>query len=142
MDRCGNPRPYFLPHFLGAKAQTFDFLVGVIDPGQMPGFFFVQVRTTANGYTRKGRNLRVKVSREEMERLGRYPAPAYVVGIDEPSMPVRGYMVSANDPTQGGLTSLSTRYPLNPTNLALLWNEVKGFWAGQTKALTHSVFAI
>ena len=34
LDFCGNPEPYFDPHFLGEKCPTYDFLVELL--GRVP----------------------------------------------------------------------------------------------------------
>src|SRR5258708_24753697 len=83
---CGRPRPSFRPYFLGEKAETIDFLVELIDAGDRTPFFFVQVRTTQKGYTRKApRRLKVGMSASEVELFALKPAPTYLVGIDEPA---------------------------------------------------------
>lgn len=56
-----------------------------------------------------------------------YPAPTYIVGIDEPQE--KGYIVSANSENLESISSLSTKFPLNPENLKLLWDEVNNFWS-------------
>lgn len=38
--------PYFWPHYLGEKCETFDFLVELVDAGEKTPFFFVQVKGT------------------------------------------------------------------------------------------------
>jgi hypothetical protein len=46
LTRCCRPDsdlPYFWPHFLGEKCETFDFLVELIDAGEKTPFFFVQI---------------------------------------------------------------------------------------------------
>jgi hypothetical protein len=56
--------PYFWPHYLGEKAQTFDFLVELVDAGEKTPFFFVQVKTTRKELTKSQTppRLRVEVS--------------------------------------------------------------------------------
>jgi len=79
------------------------------------------------GYTRRERRLHVRVSGEELQRLARYHAPTYIVGIDEPTE--RGYIVSANGERTRGWASMTTAYPLEGEVLARLRDEVEEYWA-------------
>src|SRR5215471_9738608 len=85
MNFCGRDLPYFRPRFLGEKAQSFDYLVELVDAAKGAPFFFVQVKTTRKGYT-KGRLRRLKVgmSGTDVRRFCLLPAPTYLVAIDEP----------------------------------------------------------
>src|SRR4051794_21254682 len=75
---------WFDPLFLGDKAETRDFIVHLIGPSTVAAAFHVQVKSPQQGYTGTGakRRLNVKVSKEDVDRLKRSSAPAYVVGID------------------------------------------------------------
>jgi hypothetical protein len=85
MNFCGRPLPYFRPYFLGDKAQTFDYLVELVDAGDRTPFFFAQVKTTRKGYTKKHpRRLKVGMPGSDVKRFSLMPAPTYLVGIDEP----------------------------------------------------------
>jgi hypothetical protein len=137
---CGRKRPYFRPHFLGEKFETLDYLVELVDAAPGTPYFFVQVRTTTLGYTSRAGNRRLKarVSRADMRRLVLYPAPTYVVGIDERQEV--GYIISANDPKQAAPRSIPTTFPLTCGNLELLWLEVRAYWAGRDMSLSNSKF--
>src|SRR5947209_12590410 len=92
----GRNEAYFRPRFLGDKFPTFDYLVELV--GSEAYFFFVQVKSTRQGY-RKGsgtRRLRVNVDRVDVHRMVVSPVPGYVVGIDEPQEV--GYLLSMNEP--------------------------------------------
>jgi hypothetical protein len=52
--REGSDLPYFWPHFLGEKCETFDFLVELVE-----------------------------ISEKDVRRMVAYPAPTYVVGVHE-----------------------------------------------------------
>src|SRR5262245_34049516 len=84
-DFCGRSQPLFRPRFLGEKAQTLDYLVELVGAGERTPFFFVQVKTTREGYTKRSRPPRLKVGvlRHDVGRLSLHLAPTYVVGIDE-----------------------------------------------------------
>src|SRR5947209_14232604 len=93
MDFCGRNRPYFRAHFLGAKFATLDYLVELLGAGARALYFFVQVKTTRLGCTKRNPpRLKVKVTRTDVPRMALYPAPTYVIGIDEP--PALAYIVS------------------------------------------------
>src|SRR4051812_32205474 len=83
MNFCGRNLPYFRPRFLGEKAQAFDYLVELVDATRGAPFFFVQVKTTRKGYT-KGQRLKVGMTAADVRRFSLFPAPTYLVGIDEP----------------------------------------------------------
>jgi hypothetical protein len=139
---CGRRGPFFRPYFLGDKFATIDYLVELVDAGPGTPFFFVQVKTTTQGYTRPkaGRKrLRVQVVPDDMQRLVLYPAPTYVVGIDERDE--IGYIVSANHDGPVRIASLPTTFPLDCHNMARLWDEVKQFWEQRDMRLLQSVFS-
>ncbi len=140
-DFCGRDRPYFRPRFLGEKSQTHDYLVELIDAGKSQPFFFIQVKTTKQGYTKKTSlpRLKVKVSKEGIRRMALYPAPTYLVGIDE--MNESAFIVAVHGKMNKALSSLPTKYPLDSSNLKLLWNEVKDFWNSRDMTQTTSAFS-
>lgn len=124
------------PRFLGEKKRAIDFYVELFHEESLIPFFFVQVKSTAEGYTLKEHRLKVQVTATDMERLAAYPAPTYIIGIDEPGE--QGYIVSANGECKTGLSSLCTDYPLNPDTLALLWDEVATYWTNPIDPLFQS----
>lgn len=121
--------PLFKPGFLGDKWEYLDYFVELEDTGLTPAYFFVQVRTTRQGYTRRDGRLRVGVSEEHLRRLAAYPAPTYVVGIDEVLR--TGYLLAASTGNIRGLPSLTVAYPINEEIREALWNEVRDFWSQQ-----------
>jgi hypothetical protein len=134
----GRSEPYFRPCFLGDGFPTFDYLVELV--GSKTYFFFVQVKSTRQGY-RAGsgqRRLRVNVDREDVQRMVASPIPAYVVGIDEPQGV--GYLLSVNEPRRAGLGGLPARHQLDCGNLQRLWQEVQDFWASRNMVLAGSYF--
>ncbi len=138
-DFCGGKRPFFRPRFLGEKAETVDFLVELVDAGPTTPFFFVQVKTTRLGYTRRTpRRLRIDVAPEDVGRLGRRLAPVYLVGIDE--VQEAGYILAILTGSRFRLSSFPTVFPLDCINLPRLYDEVKQCWEGRTMALSQSVF--
>ncbi len=126
------------PRFLGEKKRTIDFHVELFHDESLIPFFFVQVKSTSEGYTVKEHRLKIQVTVTDMKRLAAYPAPTYIVGIDESGE--QGYIVSANGECKTGFSSLCTNYSLNPDVLALLWDEVAAYWISPTYPVFHSVF--
>src|SRR5688500_5375116 len=61
--------PYFWPHYLGEKCETFDFLVELVDAGEKTPYFFVQVKSTRLEYTRRQTRLQVAVSEKDVRRM-------------------------------------------------------------------------
>ncbi len=118
--------PIFKPQFLGDKWQNVDFIVELVGAGASIPYFFVQVKTTREGYTKKLNRLKVKIPQGKIQGLAFYPAPTYIVGIDE--IQETGYIVSANGEKLGSLSSLSTKFIINQQNREYLWNEVNNFW--------------
>ena len=136
-ELCGRSKPFFRPRFLGAKHPIFDFIVELVD--QPEYFFFLQVKTTTQGLTKKKpRRLRVKVSQAHVDRMVAAPAPAYVVGIDVNSK--IGYLLSVNE-KRDHVSSLITEFRLDCTNLGVLASEVHTFWSSKNMILSGSKFA-
>jgi hypothetical protein len=131
-------RRLFRPQFLGDKWPLVDYIVELENAGDIRPFFFVQVKTTREGYTRREKRLKVKVTDERVSGLTAYPAPTYIVGIDE--VHETGYIVSANGENLSALSSLSIRCPLDEQNREALWMEVKTYWEAQGTSQLLSAF--
>lgn len=133
----GRTDPFFRPRFLGDKYPAIDLFVELVGaPGNQAPFFFAQVKATRQGYTTSGR-LKVPVSRAGMNELVRYPAPTYVIGVDEPTE--TAFVVAAVVGGAAQYRSLPTDYPLaDPGTLQLLFDEVLAFWAVNTVGFATS----
>jgi hypothetical protein len=139
---CGREVPLFRPHFLGEKFPTLDYLVELVNAGPATPFCFVQVKTTTRGYTQPktgARRFRVQISADDMRRLRLYPAPTYIIGIDERTEV--GYISAADQHSPNRLTSLSTQFLVNCENLERLWHEVREYWRQRDMRLPRSVFS-
>jgi hypothetical protein len=123
--------PIFKPQFLGEKWQYVDFIVELVGAGSYIPYFFVQVKTTRQGYSKKDKRLKVKVEKDSIIGIASYLAPTYIAGIDE--IKQEGYLVSANGENLTSLSSLSTNFPINKQNREILWNEVNDFWKPYTQ---------
>jgi hypothetical protein len=134
-----NSGPIFKPQFLGDKWQYIDFIVELVRAEGTVPYFFVQVKTTRQGYTKKLKRLKVKVPQEQVRGLASYPAPTYIVGIDE--ITEKGYVVSANGNYLASLSSISTAFPINRLNREALWKEVNDFWSRYNTTLFDSQFS-
>jgi Domain of unknown function (DUF4365) len=139
--RVASDLPYFIPRHLGEKARTFDFMVELVDTEESPHFFFVQVKTTREDFTKKHDppRLRVKVSEEDVERMVACPVPTYVVGVHEPSE--RAFLIAVHGRMSGTIPSITTAHELTPDILQKLWHEVRDFWQDRGMAQVNSLFA-
>jgi len=120
-----NDLPYFLPHFLGDKCPLFDAFVELVGAGDKTPFFFAQVKATREGYNKKGR-LKVEVKKSDVIGMVQYPAPTYVIGIDE--VQEKAYIVAVHGDMNKKISSLSTAHELNCATLKHLWDEVQDYW--------------
>src|SRR5262249_15613575 len=123
--------PYFWPHYLGEKYETLDFLVELVDAGEKTPFFFVQVKSTRKAYTKTHTppRLRVEVSETDVRRMAAYPAPTYVIGVQESEE--RAFIISVRTGMCEKISSITTAHELNCTTLKQLWDEVRAFWQGR-----------
>lgn len=120
--------PYFWPHYLGDKCQTFDFLVELVETGEKTPFFFVQVKATRKEYTKTqpAPRLRVEVAEKDIRRMVAYPAPTYVVGVHEKEE--RAFIISVHGAMAEAISSITTAHELTCETLQRLWEEVRAFW--------------
>src|ERR1044071_2569731 len=118
----GRDTPIFRPYFLGDKWPLVDFVVELINTGGITPYFFAQVKSTRSGYTKKDKRLKISIHMDDMRKLALYPAPTYIVGIDD--IREEGYIVSANGEWLSHMSSFPTDFPINETNQDGLWEEV------------------
>jgi hypothetical protein len=130
--------PYFWPHYLGEKCETFDYLVELVDAGETTPFFFVQVKGTRKEYTKREIRLDVDVPAKDIIRMVSFPAPTYVVGVHE--MDERAFVISVHGTMNEALSSITTGHELTADTLRRLWEEVQGFWHGRDMTRRESHF--
>lgn len=136
-ELCGREDPYFRPRFLGDKYPTFDYIVEVVD--QPAYYFFVQVKATAQGYTKEPPlRLKVQVVQQDIDRMVACPAPTYVVGVDIQTNDV-GFILAVNEPRQH-VASLTTAFRIDCDTLRHLADEVCAYWSTRNMILTGSRF--
>jgi Domain of unknown function (DUF4365) len=134
--------PLFRAYHLGEKFPTLDFLVELVGlPVEREAYFFVQVKATTRGLTRgHPARLRVGVVQRDIDRMLVYPGPTYIVGVD--CRTERAYIASVNGRAMGRIMGLPVKYPLDATNMRLLWREVDGYWKRRNMILKRSHFTI
>ena len=133
--------PYFVPHFLGEKNRTFDFLVELVDSTQVATlFFFVQVKSTRKEYTKTAKppRLRVEVAGEDVLRMVATPAPTYVVGVHEGEE--RAFVIAAHGMMSQAISPITTAHELTPDTLRKLWEEVREYWRDRDMARVATSF--
>ncbi|WP_435009973.1 DUF4365 domain-containing protein [Tundrisphaera lichenicola] len=125
--RC-NRKFYFHPIFMGEKHPTTDLTVELLDTTGVQSLFYVQVKSTTQGYKGSGsdKKLIVDVSRKDVERLKSYPGPTYLAGID--IIQGRGYLAGISADLTGPLDGLPTHHPIDCRNIRTLWAEVDSYW--------------
>lgn len=135
----GDDVPYFWPHYLGEKCETFDFLVELVDAGDQTPFFFVQVKATRKRYTRHAPpRLPVRVADKDVRRMCAFPAPTYVVGVQEDDE--RAFVISVHGTMNDAIPSISTGHELMGETLKHLFDEVKAFWQARDMTRPTSRF--
>jgi hypothetical protein len=132
--------PYFWPHYLGEKCETFDFLVELVGAGEMTPFFFVQVKATRKGFStaQSPPRLRVEVAEKDIRRMVAFPAPTYVVGVHEGEE--RAFVVSVHGDMAETIPSITTAHELTCDTLRRLRDEVRAFWQGRDMSRSASSF--
>lgn len=132
--------PYFWPHYLGEKCETFDFLVELVDAGEKTPFFFVQVKSTRKDFTkaRVTPRLRVEVAKKDIRRMVAYPAPTYVVGVHESEE--RAFIISVHGAMAEAISSITTAHELTCDTLQRLWEEIRAFWQDRDMSRSASFF--
>src|SRR5262249_49774954 len=123
-----NGRSYFLPHFLGDKCPTFDYLVELVGAGRRQLFFFAQIKATRAGYTTATPppRLKARIKASDVRRMSLSPAPTYVIAVDEPAE--RAFVVCVYGDMADAISSITTAHELNGPTLRRLWDEVREYW--------------
>ena len=136
-----NGKPWFDSTFLGEKAEAKGFLVNLIGPESGDAYFFVQVKATKNGYTGTGpdEKLKVKVTKADIAKLKKVPAPTYVVGID--IVKECGFIIAITAETTGSISGITTRFRINCGVIKALWKEVDTYWRARKMLAATSTFS-
>jgi hypothetical protein len=134
-------KPWFDPTFLGEKTEAKDFLVNLIRPESGDAHFFVQVKATRNGYTGTGpdEKLTVQVTKADIAKLKKVPAPTYVVGID--IVKECGFIIAITNATTGSISGITTRFRINCRVIKALWKEVDAYWKARKMLAATSRFS-
>ena len=138
MQRSRGGVRLFRLQFLGDKYPAVDHFVDLLGgDDELTPFFFVQVKTTTLGYTEQG-TLRVQVSETAMKRLRAYPAPTYIIGVDEPQEAL--FLIAAVHGGPSHFPSLPTTHRIDASLLRDLYDEVVHFWRSYDAKFRSSRF--
>ena len=116
----------FHPTFLGQKQEYVDYFVEIKGNHKSIPYFFVQVKTTTQGYTKDNKFLKVQIPLEKLKQLYKIKAPTYFVGVNNATQ--ESYILSVHKNHRKRISSMSVKYPMNIHNLLLLRDEVVQFW--------------
>lgn len=121
----------FRTTMIGGKWPTIDIYAEIISNNDSLKFCFFQIKTTDLGYTVREHKLRIQVDKDDLNKLSRFNAPTYLIGIDHnEAEPFRSkaYLATIRGKYDNPLPSLPTTFELTEDNLILLKNEVVSFW--------------
>jgi hypothetical protein len=137
---CGG-EPWFDVVYLGEKAEAKDFMVNLIEPTSGDANFYVQVKSTKQGYSGKGasRKLKADVDKEDIEKLKKVPAPTFVVGIE--IIGECGFIVAITQATTGAIWGIPTKHRINCHLIKSLWKEIDDYWNAKKMIATTSKFS-
>jgi hypothetical protein len=132
-------RPLFRATPLVDKYPTVDFIVDALGADDYSlGFFFVQVKGTAEGATSRNR-LQVRVPVDRFNQLVRIPAPTYLIGVDVGTEST--YLVAAHRRRTAPVSSMTTAYRLADEGVIIdLYKEVVAFWKSNRPILQQTRF--
>ena len=141
-DFCGRSRPFFRPRFLGEKAQTLDYFVELVGAGERTAVLLRSGENDPKGVHQEGptSSTQGRTVARDVRRLALYPAPTYLVGIDERQ--AIGYILAILGGMTAPIPSLPVNFVLDAGNLRLLWDEVRQFWRGRDMNMRHSAFSV
>ena len=141
--KCGGRR-WFSEVMLGEKYPTVDFHVDLLSPTAAKAYCFVQVKATDRGFDGAGpdRRLRVRVTKTDVSRLRRVPAPTYVVGIDVTTDRGAAYIMAIDRGTTQAVNGLRTTHRLDSHAIRRLWREVDAYWVARDMLLARSAFSV
>lgn len=116
---------------IGGKWPTIDIYAEISSPNDQKMFCFFQVKSTELGYTSRGHRLRVQTPLDKLNKLSKFNAPTYLIGVDynmvNPPLSA-AYIKTIRGTYTRGIASMETTFRLNTTNLQLLRDEVEAFW--------------
>ena len=121
-------RPLFRPGFLGDKWPAIDYYVELTSVRGQRLYFFAQAKATGARLGPGQTHLPISTRKKDIARLLQIPGPTYVFGIHEPSRRVFVHSVHRGIPARA-ITRIPVVHELTSSNLRLLHDEVRGFWA-------------
>jgi hypothetical protein len=137
-------RRWFYDVIFPEKYPTIDFHVELLQPRSEKAHCYVQVKATEQGLGGDGpdRMLKVRVSRADVKRLRRMPAPTYVVGIDVTKELGEAYIMAIDKSLAGAINGLPARHRFDCRALRKLWLEVDAYWKAKNMLMAQSTFSI
>lgn len=132
----------FRPQFLGAKWAAIDLYVEVVGRHRRRPFFFVQIKSTREGYTVRESKLKVQLSQDSVNSMLRMPAPTYFIGVDDQNLTAKVYIWSVRKNSQRAFPSMPSDHELTYMNLKILRTEVVEFWRTNGTKPTVSAFEL
>src|SRR5262249_22579406 len=119
-----------------------DFIVELVGAKRGAPYLFAQVKATKLGCKTVGgeRRLRVGLKKADALRMKAYPAPTYLVGVDE--VEEKSYILSIDERVKSAVPEMPARHELNNTNLRVLWEEVDAYWRARDMRVKGSAFSL
>jgi len=112
----------------------------LLGAGPGPLYFFAQVKSTKQGYTRGTIDLKVALKASDVQKMVRCPIPTYLIGVDEPTE--KSYILSIHGDLSGRISTMPSTHPLDCGTLRILRDEVVACWKtfGKIAASKTSAF--
>lgn len=136
----GYPRFPFRSQFLGEKAETFDFIVYLLDGDQRStgAYFFLQVKATevASGKA----SCSAPFPAEDVRRAILFKAPSYVAAADFSRAAAEIYIRGLSHDRKRGISSIkrSSNFELDAVKVAV-YDEVSKFHAKNSRKFVSKV---
>lgn len=132
---------------IAGKWPSIDIYAEIKGNNSPKNYCFIQVKSTILGYTVRDKKLKVKVSKDKLNKLANFNGPSYLIGIDyieNNPFKSKAYISAIRGTYTNGLSSMPTDNILDENNLIQLKDEVENFWNGtntfNNKNNTISIF--
>lgn len=122
-------KPRFTTHFLGEKAELFDFVVNLVDEDEavIGPFFMLQVKATRGA--EPGKSIDAKFTAAEVSKALERKVPVYVVAVDAGRRDEEAYFLAVDSSRQAGISNVPRLFNLNcEATLEELYDEVFHFF--------------
>jgi len=147
LSRKTNQGYLFRTVLIAGKWPSIDIYAEIIGNNSPKNYCFIQVKSTIQGYTVRNNKLKVRISKDKLNKLADFNGPSYLIGIDyKENDPFKSiaYISAIRGNYTNGLSSMPTNNILDENNLISLHNEVETFWNNtntfHNKNNTNSIF--